>query len=78
MEQIPVRQLATSNLAHADYPAGRSIVCPAQMPTRNIHRNKQNTITPTPSNPPRVSSNFIFFFFFFLLRATIFITVITE
>jgi hypothetical protein len=73
MEPIPLRQLKITDLCHADYPAGRSIVCPAHMPARNIHRNKQNNITPTPSNPPRVSSNFIFFFFFFLLRATVFI-----
>ena len=65
-------------LCNTCYPAGRRIVCPAQIPIRNIHRNKQNNMAPTPRRPPRVSSNFIFFFFFFLLRATILFPVFTS
>lgn len=43
------------------FSGGSSIVCPAQTPSRNIHKKMQKQTTPTPMTPLRVSSNLIFF-----------------
>lgn len=45
------------------------MVCPTQMPSRNIQRKMQKTTTPMPSSPQRLNSKRINLPDFFLARA---------